>query len=114
MQKYQERLEEKVRGSEFVFNNVDLLHYNLHKVSLNRSGSYIDSPEWLKSKEATINLKNNDDKCFQYATVVALNQEKIKKDPQRTSKIQHFIDHYNWKKKKDFPSHQKDWIKILD
>ena len=95
MQKYQERLEEKVRGSEFVFNNVDLLHYNLHKVSLNRSGSYIDSPECLKSKEATTNLKNNDDKCFHYATVVALNQEKIKKDPQRTSKIQHFIDHYN-------------------
>ena len=95
LQKYQERLEEKVRGSEFVFDNVDLLHYNLHKVSLNRSGSYIDSPECLKSKEATINLKNNDDKCFQYATVVALNQEKIKKEPQRTSKIQHFINNNN-------------------
>ena len=28
-QKYQEGLEESMRGSEFVFNNVDLLHYHL-------------------------------------------------------------------------------------
>ena len=28
-QKYQEGLEELMRGSEFVFNNVDLLHYHL-------------------------------------------------------------------------------------
>ena len=44
-------------GSEFVFDSIDLLHYNLHKISLNRSGSYIDSPKWLKNKKATINSK---------------------------------------------------------
>ena len=33
LQKYHEELEEKMRGSEFVFDSVDLLHYNLHKVS---------------------------------------------------------------------------------
>ena len=73
LQKYQERLEEKMRGSEFVFDSVDLLYYNLHKISLNGDGSYIDSPKWLKKKKATINPKNNDDKCFQYALTVALN-----------------------------------------
>ena len=41
LQKYQEGLEKKMRGSEFVFDSVDLLHYNLHKISLNRGGSYI-------------------------------------------------------------------------
>ena len=30
-----------MRGSEIVFDNIDLLHYNLHKISLNSSGSYI-------------------------------------------------------------------------
>ena len=50
-----------------------------------------------KNKKATINPKNNDDKCFQYALTVALNYEKIKKDPQRISKIKPFIDQYNWK-----------------
>ena len=44
-----EGLGEKMRESEFVFNSVDLLHYNLHKISLNRGGSYIDSPKWLKN-----------------------------------------------------------------
>ena len=57
LQKYREGLEKKMRGREFVFDNVDLLHYNLHKISLNRSGSYIDSSEWLRNKKVTINPK---------------------------------------------------------
>ena len=44
-------------GNEFVFDSIDLLHYNLHKISLNRSGSYIDSLKWLKNKKAKINSK---------------------------------------------------------
>ena len=51
LQRYQKGLEEKMRGIELVFDGVDLLHYKLHKISLNRSGSDIDSPEWLKNKE---------------------------------------------------------------
>ena len=49
MQKYQEILEESMKGSKFVFDSVNLLHYYLQKVSLNRSGLYVDSPKWLKS-----------------------------------------------------------------
>ena len=64
LQKFQEILKEKMRGSEFVFDSIDLLHYNLHKISLNRGGSYIDSPKWLKNKKATVNPKKNDDNCF--------------------------------------------------
>ena len=97
LQKYQDELEEKIRGSEFVFDSVDLLHYNLHKISLNRGGSYIDSPKWLKNKKATINPQNNDDKCFQYALTAALNYEQIKKNPQRISDTKSFISHYNLK-----------------
>ena len=37
-----------MRGSSFVFDGVDLLHYNLHKIRLNRGGSYIDSPKCFK------------------------------------------------------------------
>ena len=37
-----------MRVGEFVFGNVDSLYYKLHKISLNRGGSYIDSPKWLK------------------------------------------------------------------
>ena len=46
LQKYQERLEESMRGSEFIFDSVDLLYYDLQKISLNRKGSsYRDSPK---------------------------------------------------------------------
>ena len=64
LQKYQEGLEESMRGSEFVDASVDVLYYNLNKVSLSRGGSYIDSPKWLKNKKAAINPKNKDGKCF--------------------------------------------------
>ena len=43
LQGYQERLEEKMRGSEFIFYSVDLLHYQLQKISLRRGVSYVDS-----------------------------------------------------------------------
>ena len=45
LQKYQEGLEESVRGSEFAYDTVDALYYNLNKVSLSKGGSYIDSPK---------------------------------------------------------------------
>ena len=93
-----------MRENEFVFDSVDSLYYKLHKISLNRGGSYIDSPKWLKIKKA-INPKNNDDKYFQYAAAVALNHEKIKSHPERISNIKPFIDQYNWKEI-NFPLNQ--------
>ena len=42
-----------MRRIEFTFDSVDLLHYNLHKISLNRGGSYTGFLKWLKNKKAT-------------------------------------------------------------
>ena len=112
LQKYQEGLEESMRGSEFVYDRVDVLYYNLNKVSLSRGGSYIDFPKWLKNKKATINPQNKkDDKCFQYALTIALNHEQIKNTPEIISKIKPFIDQYN-ENEIDFPSTGKDWKKF--
>ena len=97
LQKYQEGLEESLRGSKFVYDSVDTLCYNLNKVSLSRGRSYKDSPKCLKNKKATINPKNNHDKYFQYALTVALNYEQIKDHPEGISKIKSFIDKCNWK-----------------
>ena len=112
LQNYQEGLEESMRGSEFVYDSVDVLYYNLNKVSLSRGGSYIDFPKWLKNKKATINPQNKkDDTCFQNPVTVALNHEKIKDHPGRISKIKPFIDQYDWKEI-DFLSRCKDWKKF--
>ena len=57
LNKYQKGLEESMRESEFVCDNVDSLYYKIQKVRLNRGGSYIDFPKWLKNKKAIINPK---------------------------------------------------------
>ena len=38
----------------------------------------MDSPDWIKNKKATSPI-NDDDKCFHYAAVMALNHEKVGK-----------------------------------
>ena len=65
----------------------------------------------MKNKGATKNPKNKDNECFKYTITVALNHERIKKDPQRISKIKPFIDQYKWKGI-EFPSHPKHWKKF--
>ena len=52
--KYQNNLESMI-SSEFVFHFVQLLCYQSHKI--NRDGSYIDSPDWIKTK-------NNNNKSY--------------------------------------------------
>ena len=111
LQKYEENLQEKMKGLDFEFDGVNFLYYDFNKISINRGESYIDSPKWLKDKKSTINPKNNDYKCFQYAVTLALNLDKINKHPQRISKIKPFIDQYNWKDI-DFPATSKDWKKF--
>ena len=46
-----------MKGSDFVFESVNLLDYKLHRVRLKRGGSYIKSPKLLENKKATINPK---------------------------------------------------------
>ena len=105
--------EEKIlrNGSNFVFESVDLLVVHIHKTNLKRGKSYIKSPEWILNKRATMNPKNNDNKCFQYSITVALNHQKIENHPERMSNIKPFIDKYNWKDI-DFPAGIKVWKKF--
>ena len=108
---YDLNLQEKMKGSDFAFDGVNSLYYDFNKTSINRGGSYIDSPQWLKNKKSTINPKNNDDKCFQYAVTLALNLNRIDNHPERISKIKPFIDQYNWKDI-DFLAMIQDWKKF--
>ena len=111
LQRFEENLQEKRRGSNFEFDSVNFFYYNFNKTSIYRGGSYIDSPKWLKDKKSTINPKNNDDNCFQYAATLALNVDNIDNHPERISKIKPFINKCNWKDI-DFLSTSKDWKKF--
>ena len=57
LKRHQVGLETSMKGSNFTFDCVHLLYYKCHKINLNRVGSYIDCPDWIKNK------KNNDKSC---------------------------------------------------
>ena len=75
---------------------------------MNCSGSYTDSPELIKNKKATTNIINKkDNKCLQYNVTVALIHGKIRKNPERITKIKLFINKYKWDGI-NFPSEKDD------
>ena len=61
--KYQVKLEAPTRGSDLIFDSVQLMYYKHHRVIFVRSSSHIDSPNWIK--KATTNPKSKGNKCFQ-------------------------------------------------
>ena len=73
--------------------------------------NYIQFPlKGQKTKKATINPKNNDNKCFQYAIPSALSHKNIVKDPQEISN-KSFIGKYNYREI-SFPLHKENWKKF--
>ena len=100
---YQQELK-MIKGSNFVFESVDLLDYKLHRVCLNRGRSYIKFPKWLENKKAVINpKKEKDDECLQWSIICALNYNEIikKKIENIFEKIKH--------EDKDFSLQKRDW-----
>ena len=90
------------------------MYYKYHKVNPNRFGSYIDSPDWVKTKKQQFipSIKTiNNNKCSQYTVTVELNHEEIKKDKQRITKNRPFIDKYNWEGI-NYLLEKDDWKKL--
>ena len=67
------------RGSEFIPDSVELLYYHFQRIDIRRAESYIMSPDWIISKKATINPKNEkNNECFKWSIVSGLSYNKIK------------------------------------
>ena len=94
------------RGSEFIPDSVELLYYHFQRIDIRRAESYIISPDWIASKKATINPKNEkDNKCFQWSIISGLNYNKIKeKEFKKLLKFRRVNT--------DCSSHQRDWEKF--
>lgn len=71
-------------------------------MSINRGGHKLFLLNGLKIKK-TINSKNDDGNCFQYAITLALYHEQFKRDPQRMTAVRSFISQYEWKVIKFLP-----------
>ena len=56
LSRYQGNLETLMRGSEFIFDSIQLMYYKCHKVNFILGVLYTDPPDWIKTKKVTINL----------------------------------------------------------
>ena len=74
-----------MRGSNLIFDCVDLVYYKCHKRNPNRGRSFIESPDKKTTTIKPINKKCN--QSFQYAVKNVLNHEEIKKYRERMTKI---------------------------
>ena len=86
-----EEIEEEIQkvqdaeGSGWTFGYVEKLVLHTTRWDPINAGSYIDLPEALKNKTAIINMKNQDEKCFMWSVLRALNPkdnhpERVDKD----------------------------------
>ena len=55
----------------------------------------MEFPKCIRNKKVTISLEKNNDKCFQYAATIPLNYQIIKKNQERISSMNPFINQYN-------------------
>ena len=76
---------EEAEGSGWVFMEIENLTLHTVKWDPLKAGSYINLPKELKNKKAIINMQNEDDKCFLWSVLRALNPrdknaERVDKD----------------------------------
>ena len=85
------------------------LYYKCRKINPNRGGSYIDSLDWIKIKNATTNpISKRDNKGFKYTATVAVNHEEIEEHFERATKIKLWNPKCNW----EGASEKGDWRKV--
>ena len=109
-EKYQGDLQLSQESSSFVYESVEECNIHFNKIDLRRGASFIDTPDWLKPKQATINPQNkNDVYCFMYAATIALYRSELRKNPRRINEKLHlYSDIFNWHNI-DFPTSYEDY-----
>ena len=106
LDRIQQAIETNQKGSGFTHESVALLYYYFQKIDIRRGKSYIMSPNWIVSKKAIINPKNEkDNECFKWSIIAGLNYNKIKEKELKKLKKLKRVD-------RDFSSHQRDWEKF--
>ena len=109
-EKFNDDLELSRERSSFVYESVEEFNMHFNKIDLRRGASFIDTPEWLKPKKATINPQNkNDVYCFVYAVTIALYHNELGNNPVRISQNLHlYSDIFSWHDI-NFPASYEDY-----
>ena len=83
-------------NGRFRFDEVLFLDVNFHLLNLTRGSSYLPLPDWIEKKKTIVNPQNDDEECFKWAVITALEWTDIKPHPERVSNLRKFVDNYDW------------------
>ena len=93
----------KWKRNEFIPDSVELFYYHFQRIDIRRAESYMMPPDWIASKNAAINPKNEkDNECFTWTIISGLNDNNIKE--KEFKKILKFK-----RANTDFSSYQREW-----
>ena len=79
--------------SGFSLKKVLYMDVDFHKIHLVRGGSYVELDKWIADKKAIINTKNDDNKCFKWAVIVAVHKPD---HPERMSSLKKYENKFDW------------------
>ena len=96
-------------GSGWYFEEVESLEIHLVDYKPFKGGSYIPLPEFIQKKNAIINIKNEDDKCFLWSVLRYLHP--VQKNGERISDLKKYENDLNFKQIR-FPVQVKDITKF--
>ena len=65
------------RGSGWIFQSIEILEIKVDRFNPLKGEGYIDLPQPIKTKKAIINVKNKDNRCFEYAILSALHHNEV-------------------------------------
>ena len=97
------------KGSGWYFKEVKRLEIHIVEYEPMKGGSYISLPEFIENKNAIINIKNQDDKCFLWSVLRYLHPKEI--HGERLTDLKKYENDLNFKGI-DFPVKVKDITKF--
>ena len=84
------------RGSQWMLKEVTDMYLKIVPYFAFNGSSYLALPDWINKKHCVINIKNNDDRCFEYAVLCGQNIKEIKQHPERVSNYDKYLDTLNF------------------
>ena len=97
------------KGSGWYFKEIISLEIHIVDYKPMKGGSYISLPEFIQEKNAIINIKNKDDKCFLWSVLRYLHP--VLKNGERISDLKKYENDLNFKQI-NFPVQVKDITKL--
>ena len=86
--------EKQMTGSGFVLRRVLTHELHIAKYTPLKASGWFELPNILKKKEAIVNPKNEDNKCFMWAVLMALHAPA--KNAERIKQYERYKDQYEW------------------